>query len=36
VSRATGVTLATARTQVMKARRALRRILEPHLEEGER
>ena len=35
VSRATGVTAATARTQVMKARRALRRILEPHLEEGE-
>lgn len=33
IARATGVTPATARTQVMKARRALRRLLAPYLRE---
>ncbi|MEW6073538.1 MAG: RNA polymerase sigma factor [Planctomycetota bacterium] len=36
VARATGVRPATARTQVMKARRALERFLGPYLAEGER
>jgi RNA polymerase sigma-70 factor, ECF subfamily len=36
VARATGVTAATSRTQVMKARRALERFLAPYLEGGDR
>ncbi len=36
VSRATGVTPATARTQVIKARRSLERFLAPYLEGGTR
>lgn len=35
IAAATGVTAATARTQVMKARRALRRLLAPYLREEE-
>ena len=32
IARTTGVTPATARTQVMKARRALLRLMEPHID----